>query len=62
VAQTQYDYARLLLRRGKAEDRQKAVSLVSEALDTATHLELPRLREKLLGLQSEYSLRPAAAS
>ena len=60
VAQTQYDYARFFLRtRAAPADRQRATSLVSEALGTATHLDLPRLRGKLLALQSEFTLRSA---
>jgi hypothetical protein len=62
VAQTQYDYARFLLRRGTPGDFEKAKSLVSEALETATRLGLPRLREKLLAVQSEVAVDTVAAT
>ena len=62
VAQTQYDYAYFLLRRGNAGDREKAKALVSEALETATRLELARLHDKLLAVQSELRLDTAEAS
>jgi len=53
VAQTQYDYARLLLHRGGAGDRERAEALLIDALETATRLELRRLRDKLIALQHE---------
>jgi tetratricopeptide (TPR) repeat protein len=53
VAQTQYDYSRLLLRSGRASDRERAEALVSNAFETVTRLGLPRLREKLKLVQRE---------
>ncbi len=47
VAQTQYDYARTLLRRANSNDREKAKLLVGEGLKTAARLDLHRLGEKL---------------
>jgi DNA-binding winged helix-turn-helix (wHTH) protein len=62
VAQTQYDYARFLLRRGAPEDRARAESLAGEALATATRLEFHGLSSKLTTLRAEYQMEPAAAS
>jgi hypothetical protein len=62
VAQTQYDYARFLHRHGTPGGCEKAKTLVSEALETASRLGLPRLREKLLAVQSELTVDAAAAS
>jgi len=53
VAQTQYDYARLLLRRGRPGDRDKVEALLTDAVETATRLELRRLHDKLIELQHE---------
>ncbi len=62
VAQTQCDYARFLLRRAAVGDREKAEALLSEALTTATRLELVHLRTKLLTMQAELPLRTAPVS
>jgi hypothetical protein len=60
VAQTQYDYARLLFRKGAPGDRERAESLLVEALDMTTRLELHGLHSKLQALRAEFSLEPAA--
>jgi class 3 adenylate cyclase len=51
VAHTQQEYADMLLRRGKPGDREKALELVSEALDTAQELGMKALVEKALALK-----------
>ena len=62
VAQTQYEFARFLLRRGAPEDRGRAESLAAEALATATRLELGGLQAKLTALRAEFQMEPAVAS
>jgi tetratricopeptide (TPR) repeat protein len=62
VAQTQYEFARYLLRRAAPEDRARAESLVAEAVATATRLELAGLNSKLAALQAEHQMEPAVAS
>jgi tetratricopeptide (TPR) repeat protein len=62
VAQTQYDYARFLLRKAARRDRERAQSLLAEALDTAARLELPALYSKITSLRAEFSPEPSAAS
>jgi tetratricopeptide (TPR) repeat protein len=62
VAQTQYDYARFLLRRGNAGDCEKAKTLVSQALETAARLELTRLRDNLVIVKSELLMDAVAVS
>ena len=53
VVQTQYDYGRFLLHRANAGGLEKAEALFSDALRTATRLQLVHLRDKLLAVQSE---------
>jgi DNA-binding winged helix-turn-helix (wHTH) protein/tetratricopeptide (TPR) repeat protein len=62
VAQTQYEFARFLLRRGAAGDRSRAESLFAEAQATADRLELGGLQAKLSALQAEFALEPTTAS
>ncbi|HLA19244.1 MAG TPA: adenylate/guanylate cyclase domain-containing protein, partial [Dehalococcoidia bacterium] len=51
VAHTQHGYADMLLRRGKQGDREKALELVTQALDTAQELGMKALVDKALALK-----------
>jgi eukaryotic-like serine/threonine-protein kinase len=51
VAHTQHNYADMLLRRDKPGDREKALALLTEALDTAQELGMKALVEKALALK-----------
>jgi class 3 adenylate cyclase len=51
VAWTQHDYADMLLRRDEMGDREKALELVTEALDAAQEMGMKRLVEKALALK-----------
>ncbi|HLA19075.1 MAG TPA: adenylate/guanylate cyclase domain-containing protein, partial [Dehalococcoidia bacterium] len=51
VAHTQHDYADMLLRRGAKGDREKALGLATETLDTAQELGMKALVEKALALK-----------
>jgi hypothetical protein len=62
VAQTQYEFARFLLRRGAPEDRARAESLLAEAAATAVRLELGGLQAKVSALKAEFLMEPAVAS
>lgn len=53
VAHCQADFARLLLERDAAGDREKAVELLGEALDTARELKMRGLTEQVLALKLE---------
>jgi hypothetical protein len=53
VAQTQYDYARFLLRRGDPGDRRRSEALTSDGLETVTRLGLPRLHDRLTRMTRE---------
>jgi eukaryotic-like serine/threonine-protein kinase len=50
---TQFQYADMLLRRGSPGDREKALSLLSQALDIAQRLEMKALLERALALKLE---------
>jgi class 3 adenylate cyclase len=50
-AWTQHQYADMLLRRGDPGDREKALSLVTQALDTAQRLSMVTLVERALALK-----------
>ncbi|HLA19051.1 MAG TPA: adenylate/guanylate cyclase domain-containing protein, partial [Dehalococcoidia bacterium] len=50
-AWTQHRYADMLLRRGAKGDREKALSLVTQALDTAQRLSMVTLVERALALK-----------
>ncbi|MEE8370359.1 MAG: adenylate/guanylate cyclase domain-containing protein, partial [Dehalococcoidia bacterium] len=61
VAHTQHDYADMLLARDDSGDRQKALELVTQALDTAQELGMRALFEKALALKlSAQGIDPAA--
>ena len=51
LAYTQHDFARMLLARGEARDRDRARELAGEALDTARELGMVRLAERAEVLQ-----------
>ncbi|MDP2674150.1 MAG: protein kinase [Dehalococcoidia bacterium] len=51
LAHTQHDYASMLLRRGAPGDREKALGLVTQALDTAQELGMKPLVGKALALK-----------
>ncbi len=53
VALTQHDYATMLMKRGDAGDRERALQLVGEALGTAQELGMARLAEQCLALKME---------
>lgn len=53
VAQSQCDYAQLLMRRNRPGDRERVEILVTEALGTASRLDLHRLRQKLIALRKD---------
>src|SRR3970282_2554630 len=50
-AWTQHQYADMLLRRGGKGDREKALSLATQALDTAQRLSMVTLVERALALK-----------
>src|SRR3990170_1388727 len=50
-AWTQHQYADMLLRRGELGDREKGLSLVTQALDTAQRLSMVTLVERALALK-----------
>jgi class 3 adenylate cyclase len=51
LARTQHDYAKMLLARDEPGDREKALELLTEALDTAHELGMKALVEKALALK-----------
>jgi tetratricopeptide (TPR) repeat protein len=51
VAHTQYAYADMLLRRDETGDRERALSLIGEALSLAEELGMTRLAERTLTLK-----------
>jgi class 3 adenylate cyclase len=51
VARTQHDYAHMLLARDEPGDRQKALELLAQALDTAQELGMKALVERALALK-----------
>ena len=53
IAHTQYDYAKMRLSRAEPGDREKALELLTPALDTAQELGMKRLMEQALALKME---------
>ncbi|MBI1884889.1 MAG: AAA family ATPase [Chloroflexi bacterium] len=53
VAWTQHDYGRMLLARGRAADRRKALELLEAAMETARELAMKALLERAQALKSE---------
>jgi tetratricopeptide (TPR) repeat protein len=51
LAHTQHEFAALLLRRGRAEDRRRADLLLSSAAETAVRLGMPTLQTQISALQ-----------
>lgn len=56
VAHTQYEYARMMLARGRRGDQEKARTLLEHALATAQKLEMKPLVEKIVTLRGQMSL------
>jgi DNA-binding NarL/FixJ family response regulator len=52
LARTRYDFARLLLVRGKHPDRERASGLLVAALEAAHQIGMPRLVEQVAALQA----------
>jgi class 3 adenylate cyclase len=62
LAYTEHEYADMLLRRGGEGDREKALELVAEALDTAQELGMKTLVERALALKLRaQGIDPAAS-
>src|SRR5262249_39688483 len=57
VAQTQYDYAEMLLRRGREGDAERGLSLVARTLRVARGLGMTRLLEQSTALALKLRLR-----
>jgi len=55
LARTQHEYAEMLLARGRAEDRVKAMSLLDEALVISRELGMKSVVEKVLALKKDQS-------
>jgi hypothetical protein len=53
VAHSSYEYARLCLRSGDPQHRDRALGLVSAALDIAHDLRMSRLARKAITLRAE---------
>lgn len=60
TARTQYDLARAFLGRGEDDDRERAVSLLNKALETANAIGMPKLVEQ--ALQAKLELQGIASS
>jgi predicted ATPase len=60
LARTQYEYARMLLRRGHAGDAPRAQALIDEALATARALEMELLTERLQALKDQATVKSPA--
>jgi tetratricopeptide (TPR) repeat protein len=55
LARTQHEYAEMLLARGRAEDRVKAMSLLDEALTISRELGMKSVVEKVQALKKKFS-------
>ena len=53
VARTRYAFAEMLVRRGEPGDRERALDLVGQTLETAEDLRMTRLAEEALALKVE---------
>jgi class 3 adenylate cyclase/DNA-binding NarL/FixJ family response regulator len=63
LAYTQHDYAAMLLARGKAGDRDRAISLLRESLERARDIGMRALEERVAARLDELGpARPAAAA
>jgi tetratricopeptide (TPR) repeat protein len=60
LARTQYEYARMLVERGRAADRRRATALIDQALACAEDLGLVEARRKALALRQRMAERAAA--
>jgi hypothetical protein len=62
LARTRYEYARMLIRRGQAADRMRALHLLDRAATAARAIAMPRLGAEIAQLrESETGEEPAAA-
>ena len=59
LAHSQCEYAAMMLRRGIAQDRQRANALLDEALIAAQRMDMAYLAEKITVLQTSYELSPS---
>jgi DNA-binding CsgD family transcriptional regulator/tetratricopeptide (TPR) repeat protein len=58
VAHTQHEYARMLAERGRGKDRDRAVSLLTSALETGEEIGMTVLGERVTGLLGQLGVRP----
>jgi tetratricopeptide (TPR) repeat protein len=58
VARTQHDYARMLLRRDRVGDRERAAELLTRALETCRELGMPALNRKVTALLKAEGIPP----
>src|SRR5262245_25372190 len=61
LAHTQHEYARMLLARGQARDREQAVSLLEAARATSRELGMRTLEERVLALLGQTVSQPGGA-
>lgn len=61
LAHTQDDYAAMLLARGRTGDREKAATLMNDALATARELGMRALEERIIARMGEPPERPGSA-
>jgi AAA ATPase domain len=62
LARTRYEYARMLLRRGRAADHSQALGLLDGTLATADHLGMVAVAEGIRTLQAAKAAVPEAAT
>lgn len=58
LARTQYEYARMLVAHDAPDDRERALELVNEALDTAQELDMKSLVESSLACKAVGDIPP----
>jgi tetratricopeptide (TPR) repeat protein len=58
VARTQYEYARMLLARGQRDDRERALALLEQALQTVQELGMMSLQSQVQSLKSKVEKSP----
>jgi tetratricopeptide (TPR) repeat protein len=56
LGHSRYEYSAMLLRRGRAGDRQRAAALLDESLDAAQDMGMAYLAERVADLQARYGL------
>ena len=63
LAHTQHDYAAMLLARGEAGDRERAIALLQASLESAREIGMRALEERVAARLDELGpARPAAAA